>query len=178
MRQLEAARHKMNTDWHTTPVTSKGSQTKRRTKKAAPNRKETSDPSVEVVTCQGSVSHIVPPEPADNPQPTEMEEFDPDQFFSQIRDQMKQDKEDKELIELAQALEDQLSDELFPLPTPVTCPVHPPKSLTEFVSKMGDEFVKCSLEGCPVFCAKKDLGVYAHQMCYGLHPSVREWLTK
>ena len=23
MRQLEAARHKMNTDWHTTPVTSK-----------------------------------------------------------------------------------------------------------------------------------------------------------
>ena len=107
-----------------------------------------------------------------------MEEFDPDQFLSQIRDQMKQDKEDKELIELAQALEDQLPGELLPPPTPVTCPVHPTKSLKEFVSKRDDKFVKCCLEGWPVFCAKKDLVVYAHQMCYGLHPSVREWLTK
>ena len=61
---------------------------------------------------------------------------------------MKQDKEeivvDKELMELAQALEDQLPDELLPPPTPVTCPLHPTKSLKEFVSKMGDEFVKCS----------------------------------
>ena len=91
---------------------------------------------------------------------------------------MKQDKDDKELIELAQVLEDQLPDELLPPTTPVICPLHPAKSLKEFDSKMGDEFVKCSLEGCPVFCAKKDLGVYAHQICNGLHPEVRKVLTQ
>ena len=157
---------------NTTPVATKGNQTKRRTKKAASIQKGKSDPPVEVVINQGPVLHTVPSEPA------KMEEFDPDQFLSQIRDQMKQDKDDKELIELAQVLEDQLPDELLPPTTPVICPLHPAKSLKEFVSKMGDEFVKCSLEGCPVFCAKKDLGVYAHQICNGLHPEVRKVLTQ
>ena len=155
MCQREATRHKMNT----TPVTTIGNPTKRRTKKAASIQKVIikSDLPVELVTSQGSVSHIVPPKPADNPQPAEMEEFDPDQFLSQIRDQMKQDKDDKELIELAQVLEDQLPDELLPPTLQVICPLHPTKFLKEFVSKMGNEFVKCPLEGCPVFCAKKDL---------------------
>ena len=80
---------------------------------------------MEVVTSQGYVAHIVPPEPADNPQPIEMEEFVPDQFLSQIREQMEQDKEDKELMVLAEALEGQLPDELLPPPTTVTCPCIP-----------------------------------------------------
>ena len=132
MCQREAARHEMNTDWHTTPVmvSTKGSQTKRRTEKAASIQKEIikSDPPVEVDTSQGSVSHIVPLEPADNAQLDEEET-----------------KGDKELMELAQALEEQLPDELRRPTTPVICPLQPKTSLKEFVSKMGDEFVKCSL---------------------------------
>ena len=76
MCQREATRHKMNT----TPVATKGNQTKRRNKKAASIQKGKSDPPMEVVINQGSVLHTVPSEPA------KMEEFDPDQFLSQIRD--------------------------------------------------------------------------------------------
>ena len=76
MCQREATRHKMNT----TPVATKGNQTKRGTLKAASIQKGKSDPPVEVVINQGSVLHTVPSEPA------KMEEVNPDQFLSQIRD--------------------------------------------------------------------------------------------